>query len=889
VSRVTIKLNTDEVALSPGERATINLTVANEGQVVDAYDVKVVGLDPSWYSLSQAEVRLFPESSGDVTLILHPLAGAASGAGFYVFTVLAISRDYPGDQAIRQVKITILRVGSLELEAIPQRIQGRAGTFTLTIHNAGNSPRNTVVTLTDADEALAYRLGVPVAMSPEMAPTGPPQPGDMLLIGDILAQGEGILEHEIEVPAGTVLRIPFFTKPRKSVWFGLERVFPIRASIHPPGVEWETQDARTVSVELAVKPKMGFLAGLPLGLRRVLAIIAPLLALALILFLFLRPQPKQEGQATSPDLAATAQAAAGQTATAFANSLSQTQTAVTEANNGDQAAAGATLTAMANEAQAGGPAALTATASARLTAQAIAAREFEPSINSFYLVIPSPTVDAQPGVVTEPHVDWNVTNAEELDVSSVSQPFSLIGEGDATVVDYTLVATGTGRTVTNTLRVLLMKPPQFLSLKAEPDIITAGGSSNIVWRFQGAASGATLDGQPLDPASGTTVVVPPDTRIYIFCLESLSGPTCRPVKITVVPASTATALPADTAVPPTAVVEPPTATAAPPRPTATRPPARATATRPIATRPASTATRPAPTNTRVVIPPTATLVPPTVTGIPPTFTPVPTITTVPTVTPTNTPSSTPTFTPSPTYTLTPTSTRVATFTATWTPTHSPTRTATPTRTLAATRTPTPPGCFDYYITGERAPSIPIQGREDTGNHCDNCVTAFDLPFPFRLYDRTFNRVLIGSNGTLGFTTNTNIAANQCLPTGRIEYTIAAYWDDLDTTQVQGGYGGVYYDIIIEGNNRVLELMWEARNKATNRNVEFIVRLYENHPNQRFSVQYIGTDTTNGSSATSGVQEVVSNQGVRYTQYSCNQALLAPHLLLYYDYLPCRIP
>jgi hypothetical protein len=209
--------------------------------------------------------------------------------------------------------------------------------------------------------------------------------------------------------------------------------------------------------------------------------------------------------------------------------------------------------------------------------------------------------------------------------------------------------------------------------------------------------------------------------------------------------------------------------------------------------------------------------------------------------------------------------------------------------LIATRTPTPPSCLDYYITNERAPSIPIQGREDTGNHCDNCVTTFNLPFPFRLYDRTFNQALIGSNGTLGFTTNTNIAANQCLPTGRIEYTIAAYWDDLDTTQVPGGYGGVYYDIIVEGNSRILELMWEARNKATNRNVEFIVRLYENHPTQRFSVQYIGTDTTNGNSATSGVQEVVSNQTGRYTQYSCNQALLPAHLLLTYDYLPCRIP
>ncbi len=56
---------------------------------------------------------------------------------------------------------------------------------------------------------------------------------------------------------------------------------------------------------------------------------------------------------------------------------------------------------------------------------------------------------------------------------------------------------------------------------------------------------------------------------------------------------------------------------------------------------------------------------------------------------------------------------------------------------------------DYTIT--TGSGIIVYGITDTGNHCDDCITAIALPFPVTFYDQTFFSVGISSNGNLQFT------------------------------------------------------------------------------------------------------------------------------------------
>src|SRR5205814_5081113 len=87
---------------------------------------------------------------------------------------------------------------------------------------------------------------------------------------------------------------------------------------------------------------------------------------------------------------------------------------------------------------------------------------------------------------------------------------------------------------------------------------------------------------------------------------------------------------------------------------------------------------------------------------------------------------TPTLTPCP---LCPTNTPTDTYTAT--------STRTPTNTRTVTRTRTPTVCAGSYAYATGSGDI-VPGTVDTGNHCDDCVTAIQLPFAFQLYDQSFS-------------------------------------------------------------------------------------------------------------------------------------------------------
>jgi len=155
----------------------------------------------------------------------------------------------------------------------------------------------------------------------------------------------------------------------------------------------------------------------------------------------------------------------------------------------------------------------------------------------------------------------------------------------------------------------------------------------------------------------------------------------------------------------------------------------------------------------------------------------------------------------------------------------------------------------------------VPGTVDTGNHCDDCVTAIPLPFPYQLYDQVFTSVNLSSNGNAQFVGTHSDFVNLCLPvtTGTWTYTIFPYWDDLMTN----GTGlGIFTTVEGTAPNRILDIEWRANYFPGNGTANFELRLYEGQ--QRFDVVF-GTLTNGNTSATDGVQKDATN----YTQYFCN--------------------
>jgi len=192
-------------------------------------------------------------------------------------------------------------------------------------------------------------------------------------------------------------------------------------------------------------------------------------------------------------------------------------------------------------------------------------------------------------------------------------------------------------------------------------------------------------------------------------------------------------------------------------------------------------------------------------------------------------------------------------------TTTPTRTST--RTLTPTITPTPTYC--PYIVSQAA-ATPFPGVTDTGNNCDDCVTAITLPFAYRLYDTTFITATISSNGNLEFGSNSASSSHVCpneLPSTGFSYTIFAHWQDLDTSC----FGcGVFTAVSGTSPNRIFAIQWLASYFKGAPGLDFEILLYEGQT--RFDVIYNAVPE-GGVSTLVGVQK--SQSSGQFTQYICN--------------------
>src|SRR5438094_1312452 len=204
-----------------------------------------------------------------------------------------------------------------------------------------------------------------------------------------------------------------------------------------------------------------------------------------------------------------------------------------------------------------------------------------------------------------------------------------------------------------------------------------------------------------------------------------------------------------------------------------------------------------------------------------------------------------------------------------------------------------------YVITDGADAI-VPGDTDTGNHGDDVDTAVALPFPFQLYDQTFNSVNVSSNGRIDF-----IVANQpggfvtnCLPAppniGPYDFTIFSVLQDMRTdfglsgcSTFPGGNCGVFTSVSGSAPNGIFNIEWRtvyfADNSAT---ANFEERLYENDPNLNFEV-IVGTVQPGGDhNYVSGVQ---GNSGAGFfTQDFCdsNPPAAASHT---YEIPPCASP
>ncbi|MGW2304656.1 COG1470 family protein [Streptomyces sp. NPDC001809] len=247
-------LDIPAVSVTPGDIATTTLTVRNDSDIVEAYDLKVVGDGADWTTVEPERLSLYPGTSETVTLRLAPPRSPEIRAGELPLGVRILPNEQPESVKVLE---TVVRVGAfheLRTDLSPRRRRGwLRGRYLLAVRNQGNTPVQVGFTPGQAGEELGFTFT-------------PAEPA--------LEPGES-----------TELRLRVRTT--RPVWFGDPVVWPFTVDSRETGEPAQTEDGTE-------KPHAGptldaEFVQIPIFPKWLLLLLAALIALLIAWFTLVRP------------------------------------------------------------------------------------------------------------------------------------------------------------------------------------------------------------------------------------------------------------------------------------------------------------------------------------------------------------------------------------------------------------------------------------------------------------------------------------------------------------------------------------------------------------------------------------------------------------------------
>lgn len=253
-SNVSITINPPEIRVDPGLRADAQVTIFNQGDLVEHFYINVQGIPAQWVTIPPAGLQLMPGTSGVLPVTFAPPRLPTSTAGRHPFT-LRISSDKRGAEVARADGLLIISpFYQMVVDLQPKRLRkGQLATFS--IRNQGNSPDAYTVTPRDREEGLRF-----------FPPT-----------------------NSTTVNPGQMDSFKFEARPRSAGCLGIggTRIYPLEVqSVAASG------EQQVVAGELVVRPTF------PIWLLAILFVLCLLLILLLLLFW----PDKEEKRESTPDV-----------------------------------------------------------------------------------------------------------------------------------------------------------------------------------------------------------------------------------------------------------------------------------------------------------------------------------------------------------------------------------------------------------------------------------------------------------------------------------------------------------------------------------------------------------------------------------------------------------
>jgi hypothetical protein len=298
----TAKLDTAHVELSPGTDAVLPLQIRNTGDVVEAYQLEVLGAPAAWTTVEPAVIEgLYPDTTATVTVHFSPPRSSSVPAGLLDFGVRVVPLEHADEVVVPEGVVEVLPFLDTTAELVPRTSHGRSGAkHQVALDNRGNVPVQ--VSLLAADDT-------------------------------------GLLDHSVRpqilvVAPGHAEFAEVKVKPHDRLWRGADLTMPFTVTVAAENTTPVLLDG--AHVQTATIPKW--------FLKALLALLLLLLLAVLLWFTLLKPTIESAAKSSvedevqqAEDAAAAAQEAVADPATASGGAKYAASDAAAAATNAEEA------------------------------------------------------------------------------------------------------------------------------------------------------------------------------------------------------------------------------------------------------------------------------------------------------------------------------------------------------------------------------------------------------------------------------------------------------------------------------------------------------------------------------------------------------------------------
>lgn len=160
-------LETATLEVMPGGESTCRLILRNTSDVVEAYQLDVVGDAARWSHVDPAAVSLYPNAETIVNVVFQPPRSALAPAGEVPFAVRVIPAERPDQAVAPEGMVVVQPFAETTAEIMPRTSRGRrVARHEVAVDNRGNVPVTAALRGVDPDGQVTARIRPPALAIP---------------------------------------------------------------------------------------------------------------------------------------------------------------------------------------------------------------------------------------------------------------------------------------------------------------------------------------------------------------------------------------------------------------------------------------------------------------------------------------------------------------------------------------------------------------------------------------------------------------------------------------------------------------------------------------------------------------------------------------------------